>query len=217
MEIMPFPLRLSLVATVLISAACSGSTAQDGDTLGVVRPPGLLFREYLVLEGTTLQVRLDNGVGSATGAVDDTVEGTLTEALVVNGTTVAPVGSLVQGQLTAVEPSPVDGRASLAFQFRTLVVSGHRDTYAIATGISRVAPTDQQADVITITDQASGADAGDPVSGNPGAIMGAVVEGSLGAAIELTATGRNITLPPGTRLTMALKAPIKIRIPLVAR
>jgi len=181
----------------------------------VVLPPAAKFREYTVPEGTSLHVRLTTSVGSATSKVEDAVEGTLTEALVVDGTTLAPVGSRVRGDVTAVEPSPKQGRASLAFQFRTLVIAGHDDPYKIVAGISRVAPSEKKDDAITIGAPAvAGAVVGGILGGKKGAIIGAVVGGGAGTAVVLTTTGKDISLPAGTEVTMALKAPVDIRVPL---
>lgn len=180
----------------------------------VVLPPVAKFREYTVPEGATLHVRLDTSVGSATSKVEDAVEGTLTEALIVDGTTLAPVGSRVKGDVTAAVPSPRRGQASLAFQFRTLTIAGHDDPHNIVAGISRVAPSEKKDDIITIGAPAAvGAVVGGIIGGKKGAVIGAVAGGGAGTAIVLTTTGKNISLPSGTEITMSLKAPVEIRVP----
>jgi hypothetical protein len=181
----------------------------------VVLPPAARFREYTVPEGTPLRVRLSSSVSSGTSKVEDPVEGTLTEALVVDDITVAPAGSRVRGEVTAVQPSPKKGSASLAFQFRTLTISGHDDPYAIVAGISRVAPSEKKDDVVTIGAPAAvGAIVGGILGGKKGAVVGAVVGGGAGTAIVLTSTGKEITLPAGTEVSMTLKAPVDIRVPI---
>ena len=181
----------------------------------VVLPATAKFREYTVPEGTAIHVRLDTGVGSATSKVDERVDGTLTEALVVDGVTVAPVGSRVRGEVTSAVPSPKKGRASLAFQFNTLTVSGHDDPYPIVAGITRVAPSEKKDDAVTIGAPAAvGAIVGGILGGKKGAVVGAVVGGGAGTAIVLTTTGKDITLPSGTEVNMTLKAPVDIRVPI---
>lgn len=181
----------------------------------VVLPPVAKFREYTVPEGATLHVRLTTTVSSATSKVEDAVQGTLTEALVVDGITVAPIGSTVKGDVTAAVPSPKRGQASLAFQFRTLTIAGHDDPYAISAGISRVAPSEKKDDVITIGAPAAvGAVVGGIIGGKKGAVIGAVVGGGAGTAVVLTTTGKDINLPSGTEITMSLKAPVEIRVPI---
>src|SRR5262245_35386589 len=55
------------------------------------------FKEVTIPSGTTMAVKLANSVASETSKVEDAVRGTLTKALVVDGTTVAPAGSEVDG------------------------------------------------------------------------------------------------------------------------
>jgi hypothetical protein len=181
----------------------------------VVLPPAARFREYTIEEGTPIHVRLETGVDSATSKVEDAVNGTLTQALVVNGTTVAPIGSRVKGEVTAVQPSPKKGRASLAFQFRSLVIPGHDDPYAISAGINRVAPSEKKDDAITIGAPAVvGGIVGGIIGGKKGAVIGAVVGGGAGTAIVLTTEGKDISLPSGTEVTMTLKTPVDVRVPI---
>jgi len=181
----------------------------------VVLPPVAKYREYTIEEGTPIHVRLETSLNSGTSKVEDPVDGSLTEALVVNGITVAPVGSRVKGEVTAVQPSPKKGRASLSFQFRSLVISGHDAPYGISAGISRVAPSEKKDDAITIgAPAATGAIVGGIIGGKKGAIIGAIVGGGAGTAIVLTTEGKDISLPSGTEVTMALKTPVDIRVPI---
>lgn len=181
----------------------------------VVLPPAARFREYTVPEGTPIHVRLETSVGSATSKVEDPVEGVLTQALVVDGTTVAPVGSRVKGDVTSAQPSPKKGKASVAFRFRTLVVPGHDAPYSIVAGVSRVAPSEKKDDVVTIgAPAATGAIVGGIIGGKKGAVIGAVVGAGAGTAVVLTTAGKDISLPSGTEVTMTLKTPVDIRVPL---
>ena len=181
----------------------------------VVLPPAARFREYTVDEGTPIHVRLETGVNSATSKVEDPVSGTLTQPLVVDGTTVAPIGSRVRGEVTAVTPSPKKGRASLSFRLSSLVIPGHDAPYGIAAGITKVAPSEKKDDIITIgAPAATGAVIGGILGGKKGAVIGAVVGGGAGTAIVLTTEGKDIELPSGTTVTMSLKAPVDIRVPI---
>lgn len=178
-------------------------------------PPAARFREYTVPEGTPIQVRLGTSLGSATSKVDDPVEGTLTEAIVIDDTTVAPAGSRVSGEVTSAQPSPKQGRASIGFQLRTLTVAGHDAPYRIVAGVNRVAPSEKKDDIVTIGAPAAvGAIVGGILGGKKGAVVGAVVGGGAGTAVVLTSTGKDITLPSGTEVSMTLKAPVDIRVPI---
>ena len=178
-------------------------------------PPTAKYREYTIEEGTPLHVRLDTSVNSGTSKVDDPVDGTLTEALVVDGVTVAPIGSRVKGDVTSVTPSPKKGKASITFRFRNLTVSGHDAPYPIVASVSRVAPSEKKDDIVTIgAPAATGGIIGGILGGKKGAVIGAVVGAGAGTAIVLTTEGKDISLPSGTEVTMTLKAPVDIRVPI---
>ena len=65
-----------------------------------------------------------------------------------------------------------------------------------------------------VTPAATGAIIGGILGGKKGAVIGAVVGGGAGTAIVLTTEGKDISLPSGTEVTMSLKAPVDIRVPL---
>ena len=82
-------------------------------------------------------------------------------------------------------------------------------------GISRVAPSEKKDDIITIGAPAAvGAVVGGILGGKKGAIIGTVIGGGAGTAVVLTTTGKEVSLPSGTEVTMTLKAPVDIRVPL---
>jgi hypothetical protein len=178
-------------------------------------PPAAKYREYTVEAGTTLHVRLDTTVNSGTSKVEDPVSGTLTQAVVEDGTTLAPVGSRVKGEVTAVTPSPKKGKASITFRFSTLTIPGHDSPYAISASVNRVAPSEKKDDIVTIgAPAATGGIIGGILGGKKGAVIGAVVGAGAGTAIVLTTEGKDISLPSGTEVTMTLKAPVDIRVPI---
>jgi hypothetical protein len=173
------------------------------------------YREYTVEEGTPIHVRLETGVNSGTSKVEDPVDGSLTEALVVDGVTVAPIGSRVKGDVTAVTPSPKKGKASISFRLRSLTIPGHDAPYPIVASVTRVAPSEKKDDIVTIgAPAATGAVMGGIIGGKKGAVIGAIVGAGAGTAIVLTTEGKDISLPSGTNVTMSLKAPVDIRVPI---
>ncbi|RPI49453.1 MAG: hypothetical protein EHM55_23710, partial [Acidobacteria bacterium] len=114
-------------------------------------PPMARFRELTVPAGTRLAVRLDSAVASDTSRIEQAVEATLTEPVVVDGTTVLPAGAIVKGEVSAVEPSgKVKGRARLALRFRSISVEGHEAPYPMAARIDRLAPATKGEDAAKI-------------------------------------------------------------------
>jgi hypothetical protein len=81
-----------------------------------------------------------------------------------------------------------------------------------------VAPSDKKDDAITIGAPAvAGAVVGGILGGKKGAVIGAVVGGGAGTAVVLTTAGDEIALPSGTEITMSLKAPVDIRVPITKK
>jgi hypothetical protein len=118
---------------------------------------------------------LNSSIGSDTSRVDDPVEATLTEAVLVDGVEILPAGSVVTGVVTTAEPSgKVSGRASLTVQFRSLTVPGRDEPYALSASLHQTAVSTKGDDARKI---------GIPAGG--GAIVGAIVGGKKGAGPPL--------------------------------
>ncbi len=175
--------------------------------------------EYTLPAGTKLTVRLDTAVNSKSSRVEDRVEATLTEALTQGDDTVVPVGSLLKGDVTAVEAAgKVKGRASLAMRFRSLAVTGHDSPYDVVVGMSQLAPATKSEDYAKIgIPTAVGGIIGGILGGKKGALTGIVIGGGAGTAVVLTTAGDEIDLPAGTILTMTLDQPVEIRVPIIKR
>jgi hypothetical protein len=179
-------------------------------------PPVAKFREFTVPEGTVVAVRLESVVGSDSSRVGDPIEATLTNAVIVDGTEVLPPGSVVRGEVTAVEPGgKVSGRASVALRFSTIAVPGGNEPYSIAAHMSWVAPTTKGKDTAKIAvPAAGGAIIGAIIGGKKGAAIGATVGGGAGTAVVLSTRGPQIRLERGTVLSLPLSQAVDIRVPI---
>jgi hypothetical protein len=181
-------------------------------------PPIARFREFTLPEGTALVVRLDSAVGSDTSRVEDPVEAILTEAVRVDGIDVLPAGSVVRGEVAAVQPAgKVQGRASLALRFTSIVVAGRDERPAIVARTEFLAPATKGEDAAKIgIPAAGGAIIGGIIGGKKGAAIGTVVGGGGGAAVVLATPGDEIRLPPGAVLTLPLDRAIEVRVPITS-
>jgi len=182
----------------------------------VVLPTIATFREFTLPEGTTLTVRLDAAVGSDSSRVEDPIEATLTDAVVIDDTEVLPAGSVVRGTVAAVESAgKVKGRASLALQFSSISVAGRDERYSIAARIAMMAPATKREDAAKIgIPAAGGAIVGAIIGGKKGAAIGTAVGGGAGAAVVLSTTGEEIRLPRGTELSLPLDRAVDVRVPI---
>ena len=148
--------------------------------------------------------------------MDDPVEATLTEPVLVDGVEVLPMGSVVKGVVTTADKSGnVKGRASLAVRFRSVSVAGRDETYALSASVRQTAASTTRSDAKKIgIPAAGGAVLGAILGGKKGAGVGAVIGGGAGAAVVLTTSGADIQLPRGTALSISLDQAIDVRVPI---
>ena len=174
------------------------------------------FREFTLPEGTRLAVRLDSAVGSDSSRVDDPIEATLTDAVVVDGTEVLPAGSVVRGEVAAVQPAgKVKGRASLALLFGSVSVAGRDERYPIAARVDLMAPATKGKDAAKIAiPAAGGAIIGGLLGGKKGVAIGTAIGGGAGTAVVLSTAGPQIRLPRGTVLSLPLDQAVDVRVPI---
>jgi hypothetical protein len=175
------------------------------------------FREITLPEDTRLTLRLDSPVASNTSHVGDPVEATLHEAVIADGTTVLPAGSIVTGEVTEAVPSgKVKGRAVLAVRFRGISVARSDEEYDIAARFAREADSTKGQDAAKIAlPAAGGALVGALLGGKRGAAIGTIVGGGAGTAAVLATAGPEIALPRGTVLSLELGRTIDVRVPIV--
>ncbi len=187
----------------------------DGVTPQVL-PAGATFREFTVLKGTTLSVRLDSAVGSDTSHVGDPVQATLVHAVRADGQETLPVGSVLIGIVTIAMPSgKVRGRASLALEFRSISIGRGGETYAIFAGLQHTAAATKGEDAEKIgVPAAGGAIVGALVDGKKGAGIGALIGGGAGTAVVVATPGPEVRIPSGTALTMSLDQALDARVPI---
>ncbi len=179
-------------------------------------PPEAKFREIAVPADTLLAVRLDTDVSSRTSHLEDPVEATLTQPVVLKGREVLPAGSVVRGIVSAVQSSGnVKGRAALAVRFRSVTTPAGGDRYTLSATVRRVAPSQKKKDIETIAIPAAGAAAvGAILGGKKGAAIGGAIGGAAGAATVLSTAGPEVTLARGAHLTLSLAQPLNVRVPL---
>jgi hypothetical protein len=179
----------------------------------VVLPPVAKFREYLVPEGTNLHLTLGTAVSSETSQVEDRVDATLREAILIDGVEVVPAGSAVRGSVTGAQSAgKVKGRASLAMRFESIGVRG--EDYPMSAAIAVEAASTKKSDVAKIGIGAgAGAIIGGIIGGGKGAATGAAIGGGGGTAVVLMTEGKPVAFGVGTSMTVTLAKGIDVRVP----
>jgi hypothetical protein len=216
------------LAVIVMAVACGGcaggsgdasSTAESADspaaeeTAKAAAKAVPAYREVTIPAGTTLRLDLASSVASDSSTVEDRVNATLREAVVVDGQTVLPTGASLAGVVTDVEDSGrVKGRARIAYRFNSLTVGDEQ--YDITTApTSHVAAATKGEDAKKIGIGAgAGAAIGAILGGGSGAAKGAAIGGAAGTGAVLATKGEEVRLGPGANVTSRLTAPLTVRV-----
>jgi hypothetical protein len=174
------------------------------------------FREITVPAGTKIVLELDAPVSTETAKAEDPIRARLVQPVTVDATEVVPAGSLVEGQVLSAQPSgKVKGVATLALRFTRL--TAHGEAYPIRGDLSLKASATKGEDARTIGIGAGvGAIVGAIIGGKKGAAAGAAIGGGAGTAQVLLTPGKDIALPRGTAISVALDRAVDVKVPLEA-
>jgi hypothetical protein len=171
------------------------------------------FREVTIPAGTTLTMALTAGVSSKASSVEDPVSATLRRAIVVDGLTVVPSGSVVSGHVIEAERSGrVKGRARIGVRFTSLRADDTR--YDIRTAsIAREAPGTKKKDAVKVgVGAGAGAVIGAIAGGKKGAAIGSAVGAGGGTGVVLATRGEEVALGRGAVVTTRLTEPLTVRV-----
>lgn len=153
-------------------------------------------------------------VSSATAQVEDQVRARLKQSVVVDGATVIPAGSMLLGNVTAVERAGrVKGKSHLALRFTDVEINGQRERLRTAE-LTFEGAADTKGDVTKIGGGAGiGAVIGGIVGGASGAAKGAAIGGAAGTGTVLATRGKEVELASGAALDTTLAAEFNTRVP----
>ena len=158
--------------------------------------------------GTTLMVRLDTTLATFSNRVGDPFQGKVTQSVVVNGSTLIPVGATVEGRVTKVsEPRRISGKPTIGILPEAVILPTGERYYLDATLVdTNIRGTDVSAEGQF---KGTGHDRRDTleVGGGPGILIGGAV-GATSTTVHWLASHRSATLPAGTELTLELNRPM---------
>ena len=213
---------LSVLLLAGLTAACGGGSG-TGDSASTPaagaapeaakapEPPAQ--REVTIPQGTTLRLDLATSLATDTSKVEDPVRATLRQAVVIDGATVIPAGTELQGSVTGVERSGrVKGRAKISYRFTKLSLDG--ESYSVKTAaIGHEAEATKKQDAAKIGIGAgAGAVLGGILGGGDGAAKGAAIGGAAGTGTVLATRGKEVKLAPGANVATKLTAPLVVRV-----
>jgi len=172
--------------------------------------------------GTALKVKLENTLSTFGSKAGDPFSGRVTEAVMLDGKTIIPVGSSVQGRVTKVnEPRRIAGKPTIGIFPETIVLpSGERymlNAPLIDTNLRNGTDVNTEGqfkgaghDGHDLTEIGFGTGGGMLIGGLAGGGKGLLIGGTVGATATIAhwlGKKRSAMLPAGTELVMELSRP----------
>jgi hypothetical protein len=175
--------------------------------------------------GTSLTVKLENNIATSSSKTGDSFSARVTEAVLLEGKTVVPVGATVQGKVAQVsEPRRVSGRPTIGIFPEALVMpdgqkfvlsaslvqtdAGH-GTSVSSEGEFKGRGHDGQ----DLTEIGMATGGGMVIGGLAGGGKGVVIGGAIGATatvVHWLGKKKSATLLAGTELVMELSRPLEM-------
>jgi hypothetical protein len=187
---MRYVVRLLLIS--IVAAGVFGCSAKDVATADVIP------------SGTLLKVTLIDGINSDTSSDGDTFLASLAESVVIRGTTVLAIGTIVSGLVIDSAGSDLaKGNARIRFTLTGVTQGDH--TVSITTNTFSATSTATGKHDLEIVAGGSG-------QGEEAGETGRLFTGDNGAGFGFAAEGKEIHYGPETRLNFTLKKPVQFQI-----
>lgn len=171
------------------------------------------LESFTVPPDTPIHVTLDQGLASDQSRPGEHFEATVSESVIMNGTTVIPQGAHAEGLVVDARRSGrIKGRARLQLALESVSVNGQN--YGVHTTSSWRAGGDHKKHNLAWIGGGAGGGAliGAIAGGGKGALIGGPVGAGAGTAVAFLTGKKDIHLRPETRLTFKLAEPATIPV-----
>ena len=204
-----------LLGTVVISFAQDRPRYSSSQNVGL---------SGTVPEGTIISMRLDRTLNSRTSRVGDRFTATVTTPVIVDGNTVIPAGSIIEGRITEVTPAKrMSKSGTIALDFDEIVLPNGFRARLVGSLTSddpearrriddegQVSGDGKKKAVFVGGGGAIGAVLGGIAGGGKGAVLGGVAGAGAGVAAILLSKGEEAEVPAGTPFGVQLRQSIVI-------
>lgn len=161
--------------------------------------------------GTTLVVRMIDGVDSQVNRVGQTFAASMDEPVFRDGETVIPRGADVVVKLTDTKESgKLAGRSELTLDLVSVRINGTMVDLNTETVSQESSSRGQRTAKVAGATAALGAIIGAIAGGGKGAAIGAGAGAAAGAGAEVLTKGQRVKIPSETRLTFALETAVRL-------
>jgi hypothetical protein len=175
--------------------------------------------------GTAFKVKLENTLSTFSSKEGDPFSGRVTEAVMLDGKTVIPVGTTVQGRVTKVnEPRRIAGKPTIGIFPETVVLpNGERymlNAVMVDTNLRNGTDVNTEGqfkgdghDGKDLTEIGFGTGGGMLIGGLAAGGKGLLIGGGVGATLTVAhwlGKKRSAVLPSGTELMMELSRPLEM-------
>ena len=172
-----------------------------------------------------MKIKLETTLATFSNKSGDPFSGRVTEAVVMNGKTVIPIGATVQGRVTKVsEPRRIAGKPTIGIFPETVVLpNGERymlNATVVDTSLRNGTDVNEEGqfkgkghDGKDLTEIGMGTGGGMIVGGLAGGGKGLLIGGAIGATATVAhwlGKHRSAVLPAGTELVMELSRPMTL-------
>ena len=214
------------IALLLIIVATVVGQGQTQDRRPRFRSSAQGDRSWTVPQGTVVSMRMDSWLNSGTARAGDRFTATVTIPVYVNGKTVIPAGSVVEGHVTAATPAKRRSQSgTIAVEFDqvvfpngsrvplrgSLTATDPKDRDRIDDE-NRVSADDQNRKIVFIGGGgAIGAVIGGIAGGGKGAAYGGLAGAGVGVAGVLLSKGVEAEVKPGSSFGIQLSEPLSVR------
>jgi peptidoglycan hydrolase-like protein with peptidoglycan-binding domain len=216
-------ITIALVIGIVHSLSCN---AQAQDSRPRYSSPQYAERAWTLPADTVVSVQMNSTLSSRTARVGDKFIATVAVPVYVNGQTVIPAGSIIEGRVTQVTPAKRMNRSgTIGIDFDDLVfpngaradlvgslTSADPETRRRIDDENRVSGGGNKRPAVFIGGGgAIGAVLGGIAGGGKGAVLGGVAGAGAGVAAVLLAKGEEAQVPAGTPFGVQLKQSLIIR------
>ncbi|MGD0601394.1 MAG: hypothetical protein ABR988_16330 [Terriglobales bacterium] len=188
---------------------------------------GFAWAQTALPAGTAVKMKLETTLATFSSKAGDPFSARVTEPVIMDGKTVIPIGTTVEGRVTKTnEPRRIAGRPTIAiFPEHLVLPNGDRfmlNASLVDTNARRGTDVNPEGqfkgdghDAKDLTEIGMGTGGGMLIGGLAGGGKGFLIGGAVGATVTVThwlGKHRSAMLPAGTELVMELSRPMTMNV-----